>query len=167
MVLAVVYGIYEFFFRSTAPEPEESAQIQVQQTREFTSGLSQTLDNLRLSPRESLVLEALDFQGRTNPFYGWPYGEPPVEEEPEEDQEEVDVSLVYQGYIEMDRARLAVINGREYQAGDVLPEQGLKIVNIQPDQVVLEFQSDKRRITLFFEDEFYGNGPDIPMRIKD
>ncbi len=154
MFLALIYGGYEFFFRSSSKTPEQSIQTQLQETSEFTTGFSQKLEDLQLEPWMGLVLEALHLQADINPFYAWPYGEEPEEKEPEQVPEEVDLSLAYEGYIEMGRARLAVINGQEYQEGDILAEPGLKIINIHSDEVVLEFQSDKRRITLFFKDEF-------------
>ena len=57
----------------------------------------------------------------------------------------------YTGYVELGSARLAVVDGLEYQAGDALEGGGYKVVSVAPDLVVLENVGDGQRVEIPYQ----------------
>lgn len=48
------------------------------------------------------------------------------------------VEFVYSGYLEVDRKRMAIINGMEYGEGDDLDAKGYVLKSVSPSSVVIE-----------------------------
>lgn len=153
MIIAILYGGYELFFRSSGPDPQESTQNRIEGARDFASTLTMEMEGLDLNATELLILDAVSFDPGRELFYDWPHGEEPQKDQSVETPEFMDVNLVYDGYIEMNSARLAVINGHDYAIGEIVPEAGVRVVGIYPHEVVLEFESDSRRISIYYEEE--------------
>ncbi|RQD67100.1 hypothetical protein [Desulfonatronovibrio magnus] len=156
MVIAILYGIYDFFLKSPGQAPQVVQEQRVERTRQLTSDVLARIDNLTLDSEEMLVLEASVGRPGTDIFYSWPYGERPEEREPEVVQEEITGPLTFGGFIEMGDKKIAIINGYEYTVGEVIPEEGLRIVSILPNEVVLESISTNRRLSIYFEDSLFG-----------
>ncbi len=57
----------------------------------------------------------------------------------------------YTGYVELGSARLAVVDGLEYQAGDALEGGGYKVMSVAPDLVVLENMGDGQRVEIPYQ----------------
>lgn len=48
------------------------------------------------------------------------------------------IEFVYSGYLEVDRKRMAIINGMEYREGDGLDTKGYVLKSVSPSRVVIE-----------------------------
>jgi len=48
------------------------------------------------------------------------------------------IEFVYAGYLEMDRKRIAIINGVEYEEGEALDIKGFSLKSVSPARVVIE-----------------------------
>ena len=48
------------------------------------------------------------------------------------------IEFVYTGYLEMDRKRIAIINGVEYEEGEALDIKGFSLKSVSPARVVIE-----------------------------
>lgn len=48
------------------------------------------------------------------------------------------IEFVYSGYLEVDRKRMAIINGMEYREGDGLDTKGYVLKSVSPSSVVIE-----------------------------
>ena len=57
----------------------------------------------------------------------------------------------FTGYVELGSGRLAVVDGMEYQVGDMLESGGYKVVAIAPDLVALESLANGQRIEIPYE----------------
>jgi len=58
----------------------------------------------------------------------------------------------YTGFMELGSERLAIVDGFEYMVGDILEGGKRRVVEIEPDQVVLEDLEGAERLTLKYED---------------
>ena len=48
------------------------------------------------------------------------------------------IEFVYSGYLEVDRKRMAIINGMEYREGEGLDIKGYVLKSVSPSSVVIE-----------------------------
>jgi type II secretory pathway component PulC len=48
------------------------------------------------------------------------------------------IEFVYSGYLEVDRKRMAIINGMEYREGEGLDTKGYVLKSVSPESVVIE-----------------------------
>ncbi len=58
----------------------------------------------------------------------------------------------YTGYIELGSEKLAILDGVEYMAGDLLEGGKYRVVNIEPDHVMLADERGGGGVTLSYED---------------
>jgi hypothetical protein len=67
-----------------------------------------------------------------------------------ESEEAVSVlpNLVYSGFISSGKHAMAIVNGMEYFAGDIIMDTGYRITRITPDKVVI--QKDQNTGEIFF-----------------
>ena len=56
----------------------------------------------------------------------------------EEDAAAPKIEFVYSGYLEVDRKRMAIINGMEYREGEALDTKGYVLISVSPSSVVIE-----------------------------
>lgn len=137
MVLAVVYGVYTVFF--SAP----------QETGAFKSGGNKELESLnmfitkvadktknRLSKEQAYILQKAQAEWKQDPLLQI---QPKMSMEEEEARQPLvlDSKISYTGFLQMGDKRLAILNGIEYEVGDILEPGGLILRNIHPDHVVI------------------------------
>ncbi len=79
-----------------------------------------------------------------------------LEEEDIDQEEEVitaqELNLIYSGYLEAVDKQLAIINGMEYEAGEMLGQEGYFIKSILPARVVIGIIGRKNDIILPIEE---------------
>ncbi|SDU10528.1 hypothetical protein [Desulfobacula phenolica] len=56
--------------------------------------------------------------------------------------------FVYSGYMRVGDVLFAIINGVEYRPGEIIPENGYKVITITPKKVVLQKNTDRVVIRL-------------------
>ena len=151
MVAAIIYGIFELFIKPVARVPEVQQEARLESTRQFSQSMSRNIENLGLTPEKLHILELVVMGPDRNPFYQWPYGGEPQRIQPEI-RLDLPEPIYYDGYIELGEARLAVINGQEYKEGELMPEQGLRVVSITPEEITLKSEKTAQRFTIPFDD---------------
>jgi len=134
MILAVVYGIYIWFLPSlqqtaTVFDGNEQKGLETfinKVAEKTTTGLSKNL---------AYVLQKAETKWKQDPFIQI---EPKAfEEEAESPQPVLTTKIMYTGFLEMGDKRLAIINGMEYEAGDILEPGEYTIRSISPNRVII------------------------------
>ncbi|WP_045222676.1 hypothetical protein [Desulfonatronum thioautotrophicum] len=144
MIVALLYGGYAVFLDGDSTiipitgtdqsAPPDAAAVQAQA---LANTALETAAQSRLSNREWYILEtALAFQA-PNPFHRLEavVREPVREEQPQEDMTRP--KFVYEGFLETDGLRLALINGRAYAEGEQLKESGYVLLRISERSIDL------------------------------
>jgi hypothetical protein len=137
MIVAVGYGAYAMFWpdeRETARTVQDR-QVLLDQVKAATDAADQG----RLSPRQRHVMQEALLPWPGNPFHC-------RSSHAAQDEEEATIpdplpEFVYQGYLETDEVRLAMINGRPYAEGEWMREPGFEVLTLNPKSVVIVFRA--------------------------
>lgn len=150
MAIAIIYGGFELFlfFRGDGkpadPDREASVSVDVGGVREVAEQVRRDLEKAALTPQQRRIVEASAEQWRNDIFQVLPDTGGIDPEEPPGPAAEI--SLHYTGYLEMGNWRMAIINGMEYAAGEMLAQGKYVLKRIMPDGVIVEAASDGDRI---------------------
>jgi len=134
MLLAAVYGIYAWFLSS----PQQAATLNDDNQQK---GLNAFIINVvkktttGLSKNQAYVLQKAEAKWKRDPLIQI---EPKTSEQEEDGQQPVLTSkIMYTGFLRMGDKRLAIINGMEYEAGEILEPGGFTIRSISPSRVII------------------------------
>jgi hypothetical protein len=159
MIIAIGYGAFEFLYEPSTKAPVVTKGVNLDEVAQLSTTVSQSVQKADLEEKERFILEAAAAPWARNPFYVWP---PPREEDmiPEEDRlteeaMELRQAITYSGYLEMGAKRMAVINGMEYQVGEMLQGREFIVMAITPDEVTLLSKRSDQEIKIPYEDEFF------------
>ena len=134
MILAVGYGIYIWFLPSlqqTATVFDGNEQKVLETFIHKVAGKTPT----GISKNLAYVLHKAETKWKQDPFIQI---EPKAfEEEAESPQPVLTTKIMYTGFLEMGDKRLAIINGMEYEAGDILEPGEYTIRSISPNRVII------------------------------
>ncbi len=149
-ILTVVYGLYVWLLAS----PQQAATlVGDKDQKELNAFILKIAEKTaaRLSKNEAYALQKAQDQWTRDPLIQI---EPKAPEEVEQNQEPVLTSnAIYTGFLRMGDKRLAIINGMEYEIGDILEPDGFIIRSISPSSVVIAPPGKKKKtLTLPLEE---------------
>ncbi len=135
MVITVILGVYMMFFDS----PKKTSAINTEGARELellNTFITKVAEKTKSGPSktQAYILNKAQTAWKQDPF---------VQIEPKQIVEDtgpepvLDSRVKYTGFLQMGDKRLAIINGMEYEAGDLLESGGFIIRNILPNHVVV------------------------------
>ncbi len=135
MVLAVVYGGYIMFFES----PKQANTFSAGGDRELealNTFITKIADKAKsgASKEQAYALDKAQASWKQDPLVQLEAKKVEVDTGP---QPVLDARVQYTGFLQMGDARLAIINGMEYEAGDRLEPGGFIIRSILPNHVVV------------------------------
>jgi hypothetical protein len=149
-LVAVVYGIYVWFLSSPQQAATAFGDNDQKALKTFILKVAERTSN-KLSKSQAYVLRKAETQWKQDPFI---QVEPKASEEVEDRQEPVLTSeAIYTGFLRMGEKKLAIINGMEYETGDILEPDGFIIRSISPSRVVIAAPGKtKKTLTLPMEE---------------
>jgi hypothetical protein len=148
VLVAVVYGVYTIFMDS--PSKDSSAHTGKQSTG-LNKLVSDVIDELKkgaVTEAEAYIIARAEDEWASDPFFEKRLCKTSEAEEAQAP------SFTYNGYVEMDRKRLAIIDGLEYETGEELPG-GYIIRGIHPDRVVIKGERREKEIIIPLEQETF------------
>ena len=141
-LVAVIYGIYIWFLSSPQQAATTFSENDPKALKAFILKVAEKTSK-RLSKSQAYVLRKAEAQWKQDPLIQI---EPKAPEEVEDRQEPVLTSEAnYTGFLRMGDKRLAIINGMEYEAGDILEPDGFIIRSISPSRVVVAPPGKKKK----------------------
>lgn len=127
---------YWFLPSFLPPSTHVASERQPGETKPPSAQLSEELKRDALTHKERYILERAAADWPRDPF------EKPKAPVPREitagKTATPAVTYVYSGYVEVDKKRLAIINGMQYQVGDQLESGRYAVRSIENEKVVLE-----------------------------
>ena len=154
MGLAVLYGAFEYLW----PSGESAAPGQNRQSTEelnaYVAGIAASLPQMSASKTEKYAIASAAAKWTQDPFLQvrLPEKKDPVETEETIPAEEF--NLRYTGYIEMGSTRLAIINGKEYTAGEELELSGYVLLDIDASRVRIGRKGSDQTVAIPLEEMF-------------
>jgi hypothetical protein len=138
MLLALVVGGYDFFFRSGPSQVTPETALPAPSVDSFVQDISANLARLTASQNDAHIIKAAQQAWEQDPFTQLAPASaagPDPEETLETENLADEAEFVYAGFVEMGPQRLAVINGMEYAVGEELEPGGYVLEQILPAQV--------------------------------
>lgn len=158
MIIAVLFGGYSFFFTSPSKTDIEGKGKGLEALNKFIVDVAENLKKKDLSETDNYIIQQALAEWKREPFVKPQLYVEPVElEEEDSDQEEEvitaqELNLIYSGYLEAVDKQLAIINGMEYETGEMLGQEGYFIKSIFPTRVVIGIMGRKNDIILPIEE---------------
>ena len=152
MVLSVVYGVYIVFFsapRKVSIQGDGKKELEALNT--FVSKIAEKT-KAGLSKEQTYVLQKAQDEWKQDPFIQI---RPKLTREEQANKQPLVLNhkIVYTGFLEMGSKRLAILNGMEYEVGDILEPSGLVVRAINPTHVVVAEPDNKNKtVTLPMEE---------------
>lgn len=145
VILAAGYAAYSFL-ADTPKRIHVETEEELIDLKKLTADVIKEVDKAVLTKTEVFIIAQTGAEWKRDPFLK---PGPPVKFRPENGQSAKELSFIYSGYLEMADKKLAIINGIEYKAGEMLINGGGYIVgSISPTRVVLELTGGRNVITL-------------------
>ena len=156
MIIAVLFGGYSFFFTSPSKTDIEEKGKGLEALNKFIIDVVENLKKKDLSEADNYIIKQALAEWKKEPFVK-PQLYVKLEEEEDSDQEEEvitaqELNLIYSGYLEAVDKQLAIINGMEYEVGEMLGQEGYFIKSIFPTRVVIGIMGSKNDIILPIEE---------------
>lgn len=152
MVLAVLYGGYDFFWASKSKTAMESSEKKEELLDKFVTDVAEKLKKKDISKVDKFIIARAKDEWTKDPFVRF---ELPPESELKQERIEASalkMNFIYSGYMEMGDQKLAVIDGMEYMVGDELEPGGYIIKSISATQVVIGIKDTNQTMVLNVEE---------------
>jgi hypothetical protein len=155
MIIAVLFGGYSFFYTSPSKTDIEGKGKGLEALNKFIVDVAENLKKKDLSEADNYIIQQALAEWKREPFVK-PQLYVKLEEEDSDQEEEVitaqELNLIYSGYLEAVDKQLAIINGMEYETGEMLGQEGYFIKSIFPTRVVIGIIGRKNDIILPIEE---------------
>ena len=157
MILTVIYGAYTLFLSGDSVEvsPAKASKSEsVADLQKFVVDVAQKLQKSAPSETDEYNLEQASRNWQKDPFLSSVAAltaelerPAPVEVPKAAPKPEQKPDLKYSGFLQMGAKRMAIINGMEYEEGEMLPISGFFIRSISPKSVVVgKIGNDKSHV---------------------
>jgi hypothetical protein len=140
MALVALYGVVDFLL----PKPKDTEAEMRRQNEELQSLIMTVTAGMGKDPSKTLrplIFSRTEREWTRDPFLddkgykAWTEVKTPVKAA---QAAPVKIEFVYAGYLEVDRKRIAVINGAEYAEGETLDPKEFVLKSVTPTKVVIE-----------------------------
>lgn len=146
MILTILYGVYEFFIAPSSKRPKSisvSTNVKRVDANKLMVDISKVLKDDDSAIVDNYIVARAEEEWTNDPFYTKNVSSRHAGE----------VKLVYIGYLEIGKRKIAIINGVDYQVGDELEMAEYKVKSISPSMVILVNKEGKEKITIPLSEE--------------
>lgn len=147
MILAILYGVYAFFIAPSSKRPKSisvSTDVKRVDTNKLMVDVSKVLKDDDSAIVDTYIVARAEEEWTNDPFYT---------ENVSSGQHTGEVKLVYIGYLEIGKRKIAIINGVDYQIGDELEMAGYRVKSISPSIVIVVNKEGQGKITIPLSEE--------------
>jgi hypothetical protein len=154
MLVAVLYGAYDFLFTGKKSPVTASTANQSVDLSTFISEITVTLAKDTPSPLDAHMIKRAETPWLRDPFYERKsYRQLTAADEPPPAVAAATVSAEkrkfnYTGYLDMGSKKIAIVNGSEYATGDALDVNGYVLNGIYPDRIVIHHRETRRTLEI-------------------
>lgn len=133
MAIAVLYAAYDFLIGQPAVKKAkmEARPVEIES---FVSSISRDVVKDKIAGVDAYIIKKAETEWEKNPF--WAKAEY-REFAGSESGSGLAAKIIYSGYVEAGRKRMAVINGYDYEPGDSLEIEGYVLKSVTPSRVLI------------------------------
>ncbi len=132
-VLFVFYAIYEFVIVGTVAK-KAGTGVRPVARESFVTTLNTDLTKYVIAKADTYIIERAETSWNKNPFWDRSSYR---EYTGKESSGDLATKIVYSGYVDAGRKKLAIINGWEYEAGDALDIKGYILKSVAPSRILI------------------------------
>ena len=133
--LAVLYGVYEYFLADRLFGKKEQTSVESQTTETLTGSIADELNKSKLSDSENYIIKQAGVDWGNSPFLNrdlyraWAAKDGAAAASA--------LKIIYSGYVDSGKSRMAIINNVEYRMNEELMEEGYVLKQITPSKVTI------------------------------
>jgi hypothetical protein len=134
---AIVYGVYTVFLSAPAPPSFTSTNKPLESLTTFITKVADAAKS-GLPEKDKNIIQLAEAKWKQDPLVQIEKAaNPEVEAKETAPPPTSQIKIAYTGYLQMGDLELAVINGNEYAAGDLLETGGYIVQSIFPNRIVI------------------------------
>jgi hypothetical protein len=142
--IAALYGIYEFMSGGLSPKTATTQKSDSSVKDGLMSNLTGDLMKDTLSGVDVYIISKAEADWQRNPFWEkTSYRDWANKDNVKTGEEVAAAKIIYSGYVDSGKKKMAVINGLEYSEGDKLEISGYVLKKITAAKIVLSNKSEK------------------------
>lgn len=136
--LFVLYAGYEYLIAGPASQKvKTSASADSVKVDTFTSGIIKDLGKDKITDSDAYMIRRMETDWGKNPFWKKDLYKAWVNREGVAKGGGVLAKMIYSGYVDSGKNKMAVINGFEYRIGEELEIEGYVLQQITPSKILL------------------------------
>ena len=135
--LFVLYAVYVYLIADRQKGKKVQPGRETVQVETVVSGITDELNKSKISDFDHYVIQRTQTDWDKNPFLKRELYRAWLAKDSKGKDGVAAVPIIYSGYIETGKNRLAVLNGIEYRVGEALQEEGFVLKKIMPSKVVI------------------------------
>jgi len=138
MGIVVVYGAYEFTFGSSARKAGTEIKSNSAEISSFVSGLTSELAKDLSAGTDAYIISRAEAEWQKNPFLERSlYKVWTAREGAAAGKNIAAVKIIYSGYVDSGKKKMAIVNGVEYSVGEKLEIEGYVLKKITNSNIVV------------------------------
>ncbi len=149
--LFILYAAYVYLIADRQKDKKVTAGQETVKVETVVGGINDELSKSKISDFDHDVIRRTQMGWEKNPFLKRDVYRSWLAKDSKGKDGVAAAPIIYSGYVETGKSRLAVLNGIEYRVGEALQEEGYVLKKIMPSKVVI---FDKR----------IGNNLEIPLQ---
>ena len=159
MSMAILYGAYSLLFDSQSSRLDGQSGTETEPIEQFVIGVTTQLRKADASAQNAFLVNSARAEWKRDPMVRVARLNAAeaavVEEAAAETAAPVEVNAdgwTYTGFLEMGKRRLAILNGQEYEPGDMLSPDGYYLKGVSANHVVIGRKGAKETVTINIEE---------------
>lgn len=133
MVIAILFAVYDFFIGQPASKKAKTEAKPVE-VESFVNTVTNDIVKEKITGIDTYIIKKAEMEWNKNPF--WTKSEY-REFAGKEAGGGIEAKIMYSGYVDTGRKRMAIINGFEYTPGDALELEGYVLKSVTPAQILI------------------------------
>ena len=151
MVAVIFYGAYELII--VGPSAKKASDMSLG-GNQVSGNIASLLKRTALDNIDAYIIGRAEADWQKNPFMEKNiYREWAAKDEKEETKTaKPEVKIVYSGYVDAGKKKLAIVNGIEYTEGERLEVEGYVLKSIKPAKIKVENKNSGRELEIMLQE---------------
>jgi hypothetical protein len=149
MACAVLFAIYEIFFAGSAGKKAAIVQEGINNT---SNNIAAALISDPLAKVNAYIIARAEADWQKNPFMERNSYKEWIAREGAAVSNASAVKIIYSGYLDAGKKKMAIINGMEYGPGEKLEMEGYVLKEIRPSKVIIRNRNTGSDLDIFIQE---------------
>jgi hypothetical protein len=133
----ILYAGYEYLIGPTSKKVKTGASANSVKVDNFLNDIIKDLSKDKITDSDAYMISRMEADWKKNPFWKKDLYKAWVNREGRTQGSGALAKIIYSGYVDSGKNKMAVINGFEYRIGDELEIEGYVLKQITPSKIVI------------------------------